>query len=102
MNYWSILKDAWIYPYILGRELKIFIFDENNGGIRGRTSFRFDRVRSKNPIRERPSKRRLSDSVRNTRRQLPGPKGPKMTAEDLDRELESFMKPTQHKRIVVD
>ena len=91
----------------LDREIMIFVVDESNMGIRSR----LDHVRS-NPIRSRQAKHfRSSPELNraNPYRRAP-PRAPpkaaapakKMSAEDLDRELDAFMKTKQHQRITVD
>uniref|UniRef100_A0A914EB38 RRM domain-containing protein n=1 Tax=Acrobeloides nanus TaxID=290746 RepID=A0A914EB38_9BILA len=84
-----------------GREMKLFIVDEKDAGVRSR----LERIRY-NPIRERTMKRRGGDAPGpsgSSRSRLPKPKpASKLSIDELDRELDSYMKISQHKRVTAD
>lgn len=88
-------------PQFSGREMKLFIVDEKDAGVRSR----LDRIRY-NPIRERTMKRRGGDAPGpsgSSRSRLPKPKpASKLSIDELDRELDSYMKTSQHKRVTAD
>lgn len=91
-----------IHKNYLGRELKIFIVDKSNAKITSSISARLARIGSK-PVRELAIKRRSGvSSIISSRSHLANKSRPlaKLSAEDLDHELDDYMKAIDRRIIV--